>query len=123
MRFNYYIKLLLESSFASLPSSPPYGMWITPSGEFRIVSRTGHHSVAEDIIAENKVLRAKFNKIDPDLIFVFMNDNKYIRVVFETRHDNLYYSCTFTPSHRQIQTIKDLAMLYDISNITYDNKI
>lgn len=123
MRFNYYIKLLLESAFASLPNSPPYGFWITPSGEFKIVSRSGHFEVAENIITNNEALLAKFKKTDPDLIFVFMNNNKYIRVVLEMRHDNLYYSCTFMPSPRQLQIIKDLAMFYDISNITHDKKI
>ncbi len=55
--FNRLIRSLLTEGFDKLPPKPPYGFWITPSGDFiPVFSNQGHEDIAVEIVIKSPKL-------------------------------------------------------------------
>ena len=127
--FDQYVDSLLEStSFLDLPDSPPYGFWISPGGEFFVVSREKHEKVAKEIIKQNPTLKDAY-KLEKHKSFYhvhyFLTRRKYIRVVESPFNSNKKYyvdlfaydpstdkNISFAPTHSSLKTLKDIAKFY-----------
>lgn len=129
-QFDKFVEFILErmQTMEELNrKSPPYGFWISPSGEYTVVRLHQHDSVADTIISKNPSLIKKYMS-DPISSANFLSKEKYIRVVFAEYTNMLLGDCfyytqneqgewipvRFEPSSSSLKTFKDLASFYGI---------
>lgn len=123
--FDRFFKFILEAtSFVDLPNYIPYGFWISPSGEYFVV--TSHHlNTGIELIKNNPKLRAHYLEFtkgrNSTLVYEFLGMLKYVRVVKEGSYlmaDSFYYNengkqVPFEISSAARKTIKDLGSFYN----------
>lgn len=129
-QFDKFVEFILEKvqTMEELNrESPPYGFWISPSGEYTVVRQRQHDSVADAIISKNPSLIKKFMS-DPISPANFLSKEKYIRVVFAHYTNMLLGDCfyyiqneegawipvRFEPTSGSLKTFKDLASFYGV---------
>ena len=128
-QFDKFVKFILEKvqTMEELNrESPPYGFWISPSGEYTVVKHQQHDSVADSIISKNPSLKKKYMS-DPISQANFLSRERYIRVVFAHYTNMLLGDCfyyaqnagewvpiRFEPTSSSLKTFKDLANFYGV---------
>lgn len=144
MNFDKLYRLICEMAkirkkfhnFNDLPNTSPYGFWIYPTGEFYMVMDAhSHEEYGEEMIESNirllenykdwknagKESMVEMNRSEwdfDDSASNFLWNHKYIRVVLDRTKPAYYWeSYRNKIDNKQMQTLKDLAMFYDIPNI------
>lgn len=117
-KFDAFVRLLMESSFADLPDTNPYGFWVSRGGDFFIVPFQGHCRIASQIVRNNPALFAEYEKMNKeDRLFPdsFLSKKKgWMRVVCAP--PRLWYNFEFGHgiTVKQQQVIDDLSTFYDL---------
>lgn len=128
MKFGKLLKLILEETdFSKLPENPPYGFWVSPSGEFFPVRFEAHNDIASKIIKQR--LLDSYQKHEGFRVrpvpSTFLISKNYVRVVIHgkklytdtviypdmMRSDSKPKSYPMTPKAKA--TIVDMAIMYD----------
>ena len=128
-QFDKFVEFILEKlqTMEELNrDSPPYGFWISPSGEYTVVKQHQHESIADLIISKNPSLIKKYVKMSVSPAN-FLSMEKYIRVVFAHYTNMLLGDCfyyipqdgnwipvKFDPTSQSLRTFKDLASFYGV---------
>jgi len=123
MNFSEYYQLFEATSFEDLPESIPYGFWIYPNADFKIVpSGLKHNNVARMIINILKLSKEFYNfkmehplseyiRDEGEQAYVFLMERNFLRVVYVD--SALYYRGEKT-NNAQLKTLKDLAKYYHV---------
>jgi len=138
---NFFKQILKEAtSFKTLPDKPPYGFWIYPNGDFKIVPFQKHAKVAEMIIKNSSTLSARYEKYKKTIdkyidYFDFLNTQKFIRVSIDVHSlemdvtdveyvsdgtGNYGYKLKTVPPKAN-KTIKDISAFYGGLSIVLDS--
>lgn len=129
-QFDKFVEFILEKNqdMGDLNrNSPPYGFWISPSGEYTVVRPRQHDNIAELIISKNPTLIKKYTRMSVSPAN-FLSMEKYLRVVFAPYTDDMllgdsfYYvkqdkdwvPVKFDPTVQSLRTFKDLANFYGV---------
>lgn len=120
--FDNFVNLFLEAtSFLDLPDRPPYGFWISPTGEFFPVRFERHYEEALKIMSRNRKLRQEYEDDRHPDMYNFLSSRKYLRVVME---GDTYYADIFSydlvnsvivpfiPTNTSVKLLKDIAEFY-----------
>jgi hypothetical protein len=121
--FDKFIENILGESY-DLPTTCPYGFWISPSGQAIPVPYEAHGDVALKIIDKNPKYKEEF---EPNvsgftdhtamllLAMGLLKNKGWIKAVKETMHtQTLWYSYKIPPTQKQRKELKDLSVMYDM---------
>lgn len=109
-----YFDVYQLKTFADLPENPPYGFWVTPTGELFVAEdRMSHTTVGEEIIKNNylneyKEMQGRFNNATRFLYY----HKKWGRIVIDD--NNVLYLDVYQDRYtaRQKKTAEDIASFY-----------
>ena len=118
-------QLGLSISTKDLPEVCPYGFWVSPHGNFKVVSGMQHHMEAINILTIAEKVNPKIIPNPDENSESILYDNGYLRVVQGHKNNNMIviyymqYDKKFV-THAQMKFLTYLKSIYPICEMTFE---